>query len=553
MKLKRPVKTKRIMNSGDGIQLKGYIDLEFRNEKDGIYRKMPYTNLITNVGKQLMLDMSAKRLMYTGGNIFGMMCINSDLNAVDRADTSANNVQNYNKEKCLANVLLNVGGESVNLSAETSYIHVWDNDMAQAVKVTGYAGGDMTPTDNGKEGALIDTKSDFAVSGYIQAGRWLYKAGVATGDIDVVAMMPLRCVKDVRGDGLSLSKCIDKVNVFDPNFIACSTAFLPPGVTGYTASDEVMLNYNIGGNNKHIYNINTGEVRDITDTVTNFATVCDALTLDYFIEGNYFYRLYTDALDGANIIAYVDVYDITNGFALLKKFYASAERLGEVCAFRFLRLNGKVYVTIGHHAKTTATDRYFELTKVDNAYYDKISYTALKDYNTIIQNIPAGVSHELICFGNYGDNYVMYVTVKHTDFVFRSDNAITKGYIFTDINNIGGTIIDCVNCVTPNAIPYSSGANKGYIKIGMHGSNARLALFNSATSSLKSITSLDAEEFERKVTMGGASKNIFLGRVGCFLTKDKWWTNVVSLRVLPTLQLKTIDDDLYTGYGYAVQ
>lgn len=532
--------------SGDGIKLQGFIEIELISTKDNVRRT--YKNTITKGGKQYLLDKSAGRMLEMAADAFGMsVCSNVLAKVGTNSQYPVSGGQNF-QNRAITNVLLNLGAEATGLSETSTYINVFESTLTTASKVIGYANNNVAPTSNGKEGAIDYTKGEYVIDPYTVCKRWKYDAGVATGTIDTIAMMPASCIKTNNGDGVQFSKCLDKINQQYVNYASMSTGFLPPGITGYTANDEVLLNYTQDGKSKHKFNLTTGVVTDLADTdpffvigneLNSMSGVCDIKLI-----GQYLYVLDQLSINTQYVYPRVTVYDTAASMAQKAQFSCTKlQRYEYMSSFKFLYYDNVLYVNNYSHRVVAGRAKIWTLSKGANAWFSSAG-TAAQNYNDIC-TLPSGMTADYVAFGNYGSNYIMYVASRLdgvTDFSYTGYKAI--GYVFTSMADIGGTIVDIVDGINPNSIPYVAGTNLGWLRIGFDLYNTNFASYFGDT--------YDYTDKTKIVNNNSTAVTMDTQEAGVFWTADKWWTNVISFVKLQTAITKQDTDIMYVSYGYKV-
>lgn len=533
--------------SGDGLKLQGFIEIELISTKDNVRRT--YKNTITKGGKQYLLDKSAGRMLEMAADAFGMsVCSNVLAKVGTNSQYPVSGGQNF-QNRAITNVLLNLGSEATGLSETSTYINVFESTLTTASKVIGYANNNVVPTSNGKEGAIDYTKGEYIIDPYTVCKRWKYDAGVATGTIDTIAMMPASCIKTNNGDGVQFSKCLDKINQQYVNYASMSTGFLPPGITGYTANDEVLLNYTQDGKSKHKFNLTTGVVTDLADTDPFFVIGDNLNSLNYVTDikliGQYLYVLDNVITSGTQYVQpRVTVYDTAASMAQKAQFYCNSLTTYEYPrSAKFLYYNNVLYVSTYTDTVRAGQAKLWTLSKGANAWFSSASAAATNF--AAICTIPSGMVAANVAFGNYGSNYIMYVSSRLdgvTDYSNTGYKAI--GYVFTSMTDIGGTIVDIIDGINPNSICYSAGTNLGWLRIGFDRWNTNYASTFGDT--------YDYTDKTKIVNNNSTAVTMNTQAAGVFWTADKWWTNVISFVKLQTAITKQDTDIMYVSYGYKV-
>lgn len=548
------------VSSGNGIKIQGFINIELINKKDKI--KRTYKNTITTAGKRFLLSKSAGRMLSIAADTFGMMMASNVINK-EGFDSSGYAYTNSNANRSLTNVLLNLGAAADSLTADSTFINVWDNNLAEASKLVGYANNNIVATQDGKEGTIDYCKGEYVIDANTVCERWKYPEGVASGTIDTIAMMPASMVKFNRGDGINIGKCIDRVNTQYTNFGSLSTGFMIPGVNGYTANDEILLNFNQDGISKWKFNLTTGEVTQVNDTDNffvlpmNFSSVSNPYyyIMDALVIGNYLYTLSLQAM-GSNGVPKVIVHDLNNNMNIVANF--ACKYISNLDIFhnaKFLKIGNDLYVTAWATGTVTESNTPIKLWKLNNnGTYFNSSGSYYKDFSSIGFEVPSGVNINYIGLGNYGNSYVMFVGSNYTEFMSSTNIESYRhgyksvGYVFTDLSNPLGTVTDVICGINPGSILFSAGSNKGMLRIGFDSLAKDPQYFGNC---------YDYIECNKKVANNSDngnvnSKYITLSNRGVIYTPDKSWTDVISFVKLNSPIVKGDDDIMYVSYGYKV-
>lgn len=545
--------------ASNGLRFEGFIEIEKINKKN--HTRELYHNTITKAGKQLFLAKSAGQVLQMSGDIFGNVACENNL-AILGGDR--NNGRYARSKVDITNVLLNLSSEELNaLGADTNCINVWnDNFTANTTKLIGYANNNLIPLDNSREGVVDYCKDEYIADGFTVAKRWKYAEGVATGTINAIAMMPFGCANDFAGGGLKFSKCIDKVNPQYTLYSSMSTGFLIPGVNGYTANNEVLLNFNKDGKNRWKYNIASGEMDEVDASDPFFIptpysssyTIQDMIYLD-----GYLYTLEINNIDSSSSATiYVQVFDTNNNMNRVTSFsiydnssYAYIHRVS------FIVYNNELYVstTGGWNAISSSYASYsinklWKLTMGGSGYYNAAG-TAQQDYSALGFSLPSGLHLRMCGLGRYGSNYVLYVPERYDSststtpswgYSYSTAYRLT-GYVFTNLSDPMGSLVKILSRVHKNEILFSTGACSGSLRIGLDfGSSASYenysddvaAKYKVINNSNSSGTAIDTEN------------------TGCWLSLDGWSSNVLSFVQLTTAIEKTANDIIYVSYGYKI-
>lgn len=547
------------LTSRDGTHLQGFIEIEKINKRD--HTREIYKNTITNGGKQFLLDKSAALMLGIGANAFG---ITGCSNVIAKTGTSGSYPiagRRSRSDRDITNVMLNLDENVLTgLGVSTSFINVFDSDMAKAEKVIGYANNNLIATADGKEGILDFCKGEYMVDPYTVCKRWKYAEGVATGTINAIAMMPASCILSNSGDGVKFSKCIDQVNTQYTNYLRLSTDFLIPGVPGYTGNNEILLNFKKDNNDRWKYNIGTGEIERVPTTDNFFIPHISTTIVDMQMIDNYLYVLGLSAVGSTSSSSsiYVYVYDPADSMDQVEIFTCNSATSfeGPIKASIF-KVDSDLYISqvSGTSVTKTGVAKLWKLNKSGSNGYASSAGAAQKDFSLIGLNVPSGMDINQVGIGAYNGNYIMYNAVKYYDDVSSSSRLVDGsyfgykmvGYVFTDLADPAGSIIDMIDGINPNEILFAAGSNAGSLRVGYD-------MFNTSTdTSFGDVYDMVDDKhivMNNSATTNGTTLNT--QTAGVYLTLDKWWTNVISFVKLNTPITKTESDIIYVSYGYKI-
>lgn len=540
----------------ESLKIEGFIEVELINKKNNT--KRVYKNTITKGGKQLLLAKSAGILEAIAADTFGSVDCSNALNK-NMCSVPAIEAKICYSSRVLTNMLLNLPDDVLTgLGETTSFINVLDTDMNLADKVLGYANNNLIASDVKKEGIIDTCKAQYVVDPYTTCRRWKYAEGVATGNINVIAMMPAGVLNNY-GDGVKFSKCIDKVNVQSSNYVSMSTGFLIPGVPGYTGNSEVLLNFNMDGNSRWKYNIGTGEISAVSESDNFFIpepTSGEITDMQYI--DNYLYVVSVVIGSKGSQRVYIDIYDPLNSMNKVKSFTAQYKISAEykIKAIIFKGADGNVYVSAVNSTSTTTSGaaKLWKITKTGTEVPTSIG-TAETDFSSIGLSLPTGLDVTKVGIGKYGDNYILYNPIKYLDNLgrgtFVESNYIgykMVGYVFSDLSDPAGSLIDMIPGITPNEVLFNIGGTAGSLRIG----------FDSDISDIGRVNDIYDFGNNQRIIQNNTDKtnegNITYNtmKTGVFLTLNKWWTNVISFVKLTTPIQKAENDILYVSYGYKI-
>lgn len=539
--------------SGKGKYQHGLVGITLYNTKDNVTRDYGLQeNFITPVGKEMDNIMGPGRLLSVGADMFGETHIHQSMTQFSReANYPMASVRgDWRTEMTL--VLLHLDTDVNNVTEDTSTLYINDDaGTTYAYKIVGYANGNINPVANGKEGVIDFTKPEYVANKLIHAKRWIFDTDIAVGTIDAVAMMPASIVKKRGGTGISIWTCLDKVNAQDTNFVAFSTQFCIPGITGFTGNDEVLLNYNASAKSKHKVILTTMETEDLEDTEPWF--VFPQYASDWIKVDDYFYVLVAQP-GAANMTVYVynatTMVPITNyAISYLYSQYSQYYK----CKAAFLYKDSLLYVTLNNYDDigTQTRERVFKLTKSGQLYFSVWdTSSALTTYVGFL-TLPGFITDESkVCIGHFGDKYVMYIVEwpkEVAEYNPTYGGMFNRGFLFTDLADIAGSIVKGSEFygVDLCTLKFNTATRDGFMRIGTAPNMTAPYLANEIYD-LSSGSKLIVNN-----TTGNASyKEILMNTQGLWISDKTEHGNCYSIRLLTTPVVKGADDKLYVSYGY---
>ena len=508
------------VSSGDGIRLQGFIEIELINEKEH-YTKT-YKNTITKGGKQFLLGHSAAKMLGMSASMRGNAMINSGL-VNDYINTYSCDTE-YNQTYCLTNLLLFLDTLQAGLTESSTWINLFDSTgVISGTKVLGYASNNISPTANGKEGRVDYCKDEYMADGYTVCERWKYPEGVATGTIDTIAMAPAGWKTGKGLGGQRFSKCLDRVNTQEATFTAKSTQFCPPGITGFTSNDEILLNYGQDSITQHKYTISTGAP---TDNPTTWF-VFPAGTTDVVKIGNYIYSII-----GTSGQVYVW---LASNMSQVTYFSPQYFSISYPYNYRLVvDASNNLWISCMNGITGATSDRIFGKCTSNGTYFNAASTSGnfYTDFSQVF-TIPTGWSQYDVNFGMCGSNYVMYLRQNNQDY---RDNCVYTAILFTNPTNIIGSIVDIIPEVYNTSALFAAGTIYGVIDMGYP---------------TKSYNYLDSSTKNRRIVNNSGTKYIDCS-AGCYLTLNGWYSTLLSFVKLTTPVVKSDTDIMYVSYGYKV-
>lgn len=545
----------------DALRIEGFVEVELVRKKDNV-RKV-YHNTITTNGKRFMLDKSCGTMLKLGADTMGDILAHGNIAMKDTGSNTSNYRygRNSRHDNILTNALLNLSAaEKASLSGNSTFLPLFDSDLKlDTAKIVGYANSEPeVVVGDAKQGKTDYCKGEYTIDGSCIARRWYYPAGVASGEFSVIAMLPYDSVKTMHGQGVSVSKCIDKCNL-QVNGHSLSTGFCPPGVPGYTSNSEILLNTN-GLNCK--FDLTTGETTYLASGDPFWVLPSNIGNIhDYVVIGNYLYVLTSNGSEGGatarNQMIYEYCYDIQNGMTQVDS--NQVKRLGYYEYYltaKFLNVNGTYYITLLGAPDYSGSDRVCDFT-LGSTYYAPggtwYAWSHITGFTMPDQFLAAGGEYSAdgdgFCLGNYGSNYIMYLaTTSYT--LSGTYNQLLSAIVFTDLSDVAGSIVDVISGLNMNSIAFANASHKGFLRTKFW--NGDLNYLNSYQYNQKDISDSLLAISNSANSNGFTMYNEELYSGGTFLTLDKWWTNVISYVVLSEPIQKGDEDEMYVSYGYRV-
>jgi hypothetical protein len=540
----------RSVRQHNNLKVDGFIDIELVNNKGNVKykRRLKQPNAITPAGKQMLLAHSAQSLLNMGSDYYGRLATISAL-YMRRPSSGYYSVRGSNNNRDVTNLLLNLDNPEAVTDAD-NYIPILsaDGEKVNAAKVVGYANSDTNPIADGKAGEADYCLPEYVADGKTVAKRWKYPEGVATGTINAVAMAPFAVYgHGSKGLGIRSAKCLDKVNFTYQNFANFSTGFCPPGIAGITSDTEVLLNYSQDGVNQHKYDIATGETTDITSGWPGIPFPRNKASykiMDYCYDGSrYLYLLDLNNSISSTYSPSVTVYDTQGGvLTYITNFTIYPPSSSYVSYACFLQHGSDLYVSFleadGYNSGGLA-----KLTK-SGAYYN--SYTSAgTDYSIVGLTVPAGLTHrdfalKSLANGRYA--LVMYGIPQKTSTLstdISAGNYAKKAYVFTDLNNVFGSIVGVIEWMTVYGCIVSTPSLTGFLSVDFYNN-----MYNQSQS--YDVDGANQYVINNSKPSGMASPN----PNGVWWSDLSWSSNVVSHVELATPIEKAENDILYVTYGY---
>ena len=430
----------------DTVMPQGYVEIRMYDKCRNLLKVYRSHNQITVAGLDLAFNRGLGSLFKCGGDLFGQVYTLDSFNGVDN-----NGARYHTPDSAIHIGLLSLGTKKNSLTKESSIANFYSENFDSLDNVIGYAGVNVTPAGN-KEGKLSFSRGSAVAAANTREMGWEFPINVAGGTFDTVVLTSKKTLTTPYPveDGIVSYKCIDKVNVLDPNFVSKSTAYCPPGVTGVTSDTEILLNFDAGAGNRWKYNMTTGEVTAVPEGQP-FFTPIDLDIDDWFIEDNYLYTV-TKPSGGSSSSASIVVWDITTQ-TQVDSFSATESNASYSRHKKFFKYNGNVYLTMNSvGTNSSSTRRCWKLNKGSSGYYSSATAgTSIEA--TIGITLPSGLDVKQVALGNAGNNTIVYIG--------------DAGVVVSDIGNMADTLIDVIPLIRPGVIAFGSGSNMGFLSVGV--------------------------------------------------------------------------------------
>lgn len=522
------------------MQEKLYLDGRFRLKVNGEV-KLDYHNAIVSAGLKAILQKSIgiimgnsaiayNKLAIKGAQLYNMMLTSTLLSGLYRR---------YTDDDSLACVFLSLTPEQLaSVGTNTRFIKTWDtNALGSLARVKAYVNNNIAPVVDGKEGRPDYLDPDFTSIELLFGNKYVLDAGVGTGTINAIALMPKAGMQGING--IRVVKCLDKVNRQYANFGSYSTDFLPPGVTGYTEDDEILYNFSQDGKTKHKYNMTTKAVTDLTEsdnwlTLNAIGNTSYTLT-DYMVLDGYLYVLKLSNVHSSGNNIYLYTVDLSTGEVI------STVTTGPTytVSAKFCRVGSDVFI-IAYNGYDTQTSNYARIRKLTKSgtYYNGVSGTTY--YTFVSAGITVGgLGNRLningIMIKNYGDNYAVFNGAITN--ATGSSGLITKGEIVicSDLSDIYGSIIDIIPDVNYNTdVIFKNTEFGGTLELGNPGDRNTVA------------------ETDNCVRIENNTSDINISHTGLWLSTEENWSNTMTIAALPSGITKGALDVWELEYGIEI-
>lgn len=379
-------------------------------------------NTMSEDAQNVLLGLSAS-LLFNGASPlpYGRLCFTTPGMRMQSstgigADNSTLYYDDDRNELGLRLFILNLtASELSSLTKNSKYIPIKDGNGDLSNKVVGYGSFKVNDGDL-KAGTLINSDSTKMIEPYSCSNAWGWGANKANFEYNAFAIASLDPI-----DSFAAYKCINAVNVNEvENEITGN--FVIPGFTGITGANEILLNHTSNGVSKWLYNLKTGETRQVesNEAAYNF-DITDLGNQQVVINGKLF--AIRVGLDG-EIENYVDVYTPDGG------------------RVKYISFSSKKYRLRGLF--TDGTDLYASVTK----YSTSGNPAAMIKINTDTYATET-IENTAFSWGNlpskFGIDTTAYIKASYefdgTRYYVVGDTALDVQFICTDLSNVAGSIV----------------------------------------------------------------------------------------------------------------
>lgn len=562
MKREQGAKQGAKQGTGGGVltplHLEGFIEVEKVNTRTK--ERQTYKNTITQAGKMLILDKSAARFLLSGGDTFGYMVQLGRLAKILGVGSGSVSSpyaagRDARDDSMLTCALLNTGAAGGNWTEQTNAVNLQGATLQDTSQVVGFANNNPTPAQETNEGAIDYCLGVYQVDGKTVAERWKFAEGVASGTINMVAMMPADSIKTNHGEGWQVAKCLDRCHIQSPNFGSLSTGYLPPNISGYTGVDEVLLNFIMDGVSQWKYNLATGEMAKVEAGQPFFVVEdTDRGTFDMMVDGDFFYVLTAGSTTmplTTSTLAVCKVYQISEGMTQVARFNISRKVSGESrTAFKFFKKGTDLYISAWSSNQIATLDTWNSIWKINKGTGGYgTGTTQIVDYSGIGINLPAGLNAKHAGLGTTTNGKMWLYLSCDPEYADTLAKVEDNGYLsialecnqnYTDDLSSLTFTGRMVFGITPNT--YFDGVN--ILRVGAN-------FYSQLTSDNLGLVG-DNTDLAGQIVNSSGTKKLDLQTSGVFLSKPEWCGNLFSFVYLATPIEKVADDILYVTYGYKI-
>ena len=498
----------------------GYVDIELVDSKTGeIKHKSRSHNTITPAGLKSFLATCLTPYLQNSQIILGNRTV-APVGFTYTMGTSGLYTYNKANSGLISPLLLNIDQTNgVKVSSESFVDFLDDSLFISEEKLIGYGLNNISPSADGKEGTVEYPNAATLLDDYTIGIRFKYPEGVATGDINAVAMVP---ISDFSHNlTLYTTKNLIQVAVgSSPSPVAPN--LICPAYCGDCADvDAVGLDYTSDGLKGYLYDFLSGEItqKEVTQGVAR--SYCDN-TSNWFVDvaNGYAYRCYNNGQ-----YCYIYVYNIATGsqvrsITLSGVYYTYSD---------LLYLDGSLYIVLsGNHGNSSsikeATTKVYKMTGNTSGYFTSYDSSALT-LESLGVNVPDGACYLI---GSRRSDISEY-EVRGVEFrAYGANPNLSPSYAFTSLSNVHGSIIGVRGSgAVGSGLPISKSNPKARFYSTQSQSNFR-SVANNSSSGL----SVNADQYS----------STFVSDSG----------NALSVYLLSSPVTKGENDILHVTYGYKI-
>ena len=343
------------------MKIKGIVNAYLVDEDNNLIKEYPAkNNFLTKGGKSLLAANGIGGLMTQSLNLYGGL---SSLDALYHMSGSSSTIYGMDMDNYRSLTLI-LAEIDTNKNKDSLNIPVFTDNSITSDRVIGYANNDIIPNADGIGGmdAFVNETPDPVFYGYLkdsngQARRFKFDLNTAVGTFNAIILTPYtNAVLGILGGGVRTMKHLDAVNMIYQNYSNCSTAFIPPEITGITGEDEVISNYSQDTFTRHKVNLETGAVSNLPNN-TSMPNLNMRYVTDMWYDGSQYLYVHDRDSNTSSRTTYVSVHDVLDGFKI--KTFISISTLSSqvyIVGGYFVRHGGKLYVSV----QTTRGSSYYE-------------------------------------------------------------------------------------------------------------------------------------------------------------------------------------------------
>lgn len=245
-------------------KVQGFIKIELIDKKTGSRRIMEL-NQVTDLGRGVITALGVGvMLSRPQNNVRGNILVDVPFIKLPNVTGKVGNVMGDSTE--LTCYLAN--SDEV-LAPDSTMLPIYSSDFStiDSAKLIGYGNNNLTPVDtkNGVRTNVIDT---YAVASMdVLLNQWMFDTTQAVGTFNKILMGP--GVIQKNNTGIVLARGVNPTPNNETYLGMSRTFFIPPGVSGLTSVDEILIHANDTANQSQsnaVMNLTTGVVTNLEPT-----------------------------------------------------------------------------------------------------------------------------------------------------------------------------------------------------------------------------------------------------------------------------------------------